>query len=226
MRLLKRKIGEQSVGKPKVYEGDVPGTPQQFTDLLDLRPPAWEYLYFAGLLKENLRKSEALYRDFLLEYGPPNGATKRGQDAADYLQEQLAQLSQVAASLETVLSHDAQIAAFGAPGEPGDLDRIAHLSQRVGDLYVRLLLIASDLRGTAFMHDGFRDAAEMLATAVKNPVEVTRATVETLCERLQDAPARLSRGETTSAEIAMVWELPDGVLDGYAVAVQRGLEDV
>lgn len=221
---LRQKLKAAGPTKPKVYVGDVPKTPEQFTALLDLRPPGWEYLYFAGLLADGLQKCEPLYRDYLIEYGEPTGATKRGDDATNYLRDQLAQLAHVSEGLETVLSREAQTAAFGVPGEPGDPDRIQHLANRFVDLYRRLLTIASELRGNAYAAEGFRDAARIAARSVSGAVEATRKSVDDLCSNLLNLPERLEAGENISVAINVVWEVPEDAFNGYAEALQRGIE--
>ena len=133
----------------------------------------------------------------MLQYGEPTGRVVRGEEALHYLRDQATRLIQFGETFETILAVEAQTAAFGEVGEPGDPDH-AHLAARIVRTYEELLALASELRGNVYSNEHFTAAAEALALVVNQPVESIRSGIATLCDLLVDAPAPLRRAKTSA----------------------------
>lgn len=102
----------------------VPRTEIERQQMLQVRPLGWEYLYFAGQLRHERDSIEAKYRDHEMRYGRPAGIEVSHGDIGGYLARAGQEASHISQTLTQLMGQEAQIRAFGAPGQPGDLDAV------------------------------------------------------------------------------------------------------
>jgi hypothetical protein len=119
--------------------------------LLSERPAAWEYLFFGCEILRAMGRLEPLWRDHEIRYINPSAP--RIDDEFGYLNDTFDQLGRVVGNLDNVLSRQAQDAAMGPPGTPGNPERITHLAERLVDIYGHLLRVAADLRSARVSQD-------------------------------------------------------------------------
>lgn len=202
---------------PTTYEGDVPATPEEFSTLLAVRPPGWEYLLFAGRLREELASHKAAYFDFEMRYTATPGPHLTGMDALDFIGRAQQRYIHTSEQLEAVLAPEVADTAFGLPGEPGDPGRISHVASRIGAIYLAMMNTAADLRAASFASDHLTNAARLVSDYAIQPVAAIRDLSETLCQRLSNLPTRLAAGEDVKIELTLTFFLPDELSSAVAV---------
>lgn len=103
------------------------------------RTPGWEYLCLASLLKTSIKELRPKKLD--LELGISLGPSVKLDDASTTLKWISAKMSSVGILIGAInpLFANGVIAAVGAPGEPGDIERIKHFANRVAALQSQLI---------------------------------------------------------------------------------------
>lgn len=103
------------------------------------KPRGWEFRAFAAALLECLarHKSKKLDYEFGLNFEKPI-AFIDAVDACDWVKSKADQMAHIVDNLSRAVNNGLEV-AVGAPGEPGDIARIWHLAERVGDAYSFLL---------------------------------------------------------------------------------------
>lgn len=194
------------------YDGRVPTTPEDFSNLLALQPRGWEHLLFAGRLREELASHSEEYLDFQLKYTPRLGhqPATRGE-AAEFLSAASNKFLHTVSQLSLLLNGDAQAEAFGAPGVPGDVGRISHIASRISAIDASLMETAAELRAARMPGKNLTEAAGALADFAIQPVEAIREFSKNFSDSVADLPARLEAGEQVTIEMSLVLELPEEV---------------
>ena len=218
---LGKKLGASEESRPPTFDGKVPRTSESLATVLGERPAGWEYLLYAGTLKQNIKELESKYRDHLLEYAPMNGVHLRGDDALAYVQNGYAALLHIADSFGRVLSGPAQEAAFGSPGKPGDPERILHLANRYLSVYEELLDWAADRRATTIHDDDLKEAASLQAHLVDQPVDAMRAFVSDFTHEVDSMHAKLIAGNDVDITMVVPYETDDDLLEQIRRAIKR-----
>ena len=153
---------------------------------------------YAGVLRAGIEALAGKRRDHDIGYAPSTGEYVDRAGIVDFAQAALSDALQIAANFGAVLDHDVQEAAFGAPGEPGDPDRILHMSQRFLSVYEDFMDWSARLRGTAVQGDHARTALRALAQTADQNVEALSSFVEQFvidCDSLLD---RVDAGENVN----------------------------
>ncbi len=103
------------------------------------KPVGWEYLFFGEILEQNLNRYIELKRDLIygLSLGSIIKITKL-QDLLDYLSAKIDGLQRIIDNMN-ILFKSAIPEAFGAPGEPGDEEKIIYVGERLGAVYESLV---------------------------------------------------------------------------------------
>ncbi len=103
------------------------------------KTPGWEYLCLAGLLRDRVLKLRAKKLD--LELGISLGSSIKLDDdeaAFDWISRKMSHASTLIGTINPLFSRGVP-AAVGAPGEPGDIERIEHFANRVAELQSLLI---------------------------------------------------------------------------------------
>lgn len=91
----------------------VPRTEGERQQVFLVRPPAWEFLYFAGQLLHERNSIEAKYRDHEIHYAPAVGETVRRADIASYISRRASDASHLASKISRLVGDEtAQERAF------------------------------------------------------------------------------------------------------------------
>jgi uncharacterized protein (UPF0335 family) len=101
----------------------------------------------------------------------------------------------------------AQEAAFGAPGEPGDADRIIHLARRLASVYEEFMDVAADLRATGVSSKALRRVLDIEARWADQPIEQIRTFVDRLVSEMDGLAERLQREESIAIEMTIKLEM-------------------
>ncbi len=103
------------------------------------KPKGWEYLVFAKLFQERVAKLEHKKLDLELKLGMGTSITLRNiAEANTWLSLKLSHARQPTENFTNALNNGIE-KAVGAPGEPGNITRIAHVARRMADSYEELL---------------------------------------------------------------------------------------
>jgi hypothetical protein len=190
-------------------------------ELLTLRPIAWEYMYFAYHLLAGLERTEEKWRDFSLGYTLRSGRRVAEDELPSFVSENLSRVSMIAANIERVMSKEAQVAAFGEPGSPGDPKMIEHLANRLIQLYEALIDWTEDFR--SHMYPDGSAVGALGAQLASQPVKSVRAFVQHYVDGLENELAQLSadRDHKFSLSLELKFELDSEGADLLVEEVRR-----
>jgi len=219
LRLAVQKIsGTNTALAPGVIDR-VPRSEVEAQELLAVRPPAWEYLYMGARLLAEREAVEDRFRDFSLGFALP-GRFVAETDVIDYAMAELSTLEGLVSTLESLMSHEAQDAAFGLPGEPGDPDLISHLARRWNDVYVEFLNWAARVRG-ASVPSAYRGLMGKLGRFADSVIVDYRALIDDIVSQFDAVPARLAGGEAITLTMIFDIKLPEGAMEDFQAEVDR-----
>lgn len=109
-------------------------------------------------------------------------------------QQMMAAIIGITEGFNAILDSDVQGGAFGAPSEPGDMDRIVHIAERFISVYGDFMDWAAGLRGVSVAESG-GEALKALARWAEQPVEECRSFVTKFVDEMDEATARIEAGE-------------------------------
>jgi hypothetical protein len=213
------KLGAARVAPLARFNGRVPRTDAEIAIVLKERPYCWEYLLHIGLLKRGIDALEDKYRDHEIRYAPRNGRYVRPTEAVDTLERNTSVLFSLVDSFERVLSAKAQDAAFGGEGEPGDPDRIKHLARRLVSVYEEFLDHAADVRGTSAASDALRNAFDLQASMIDQPLEQIRELVAQLVREGDTLVERAEAGTDVILTLVPKLDVDDELMARFSSAV-------
>lgn len=201
----------------------VPQGPAEIETLLAQRVGPWEYFLYAALLKANIDQLEPKYRDYKMQYARRSGVHVAKANLVSFSQSQIQAIESIVENFNFVLSPDVQQQAFGAPGEAGDADRIAHIAERFVNIYEEMLDWAAGLRG-ADAEVG-KDALRTLALWIDDPIEKCRAFVEELVRELNRYPNLAAAGDALDLSLTLKAELSPELSDLFVRRISAALVD-
>ena len=167
----------------------VPRTEIERQQVLQDRPLGWEYLYFAGQLRHERDRIEAKYRDHEMGYARRTGIEVSHGGIGGYLARTSQEASHLSQTLAQMMGQEAQARAFGAPGQPGDPDRLFHLAKRWNSVYEQFMDWAAGIRAVRALPE-YGSALELLARYADGPIERYREFVRQLRHDGRHAPCR------------------------------------
>jgi hypothetical protein len=220
-----KKLGDNAPEPaPPAFDGKVPRSSEAIATLLSERPPLWEYLLYGAALRQGIDAFEGKYMDHVLEYAKQNGKHLDDEGAVALIKESMTPLLGIIESFNRVLSPEAQEAAFGKPGEPGDPDRIFHLANRFASVYEELLDFAADLRATGIGNENLRRAADIEARFVNQPLTAMREFVDNFiaeADTMTELLEKIENGEEAPIHLSLTitLELSDELLEQYRQAL-------
>jgi plasmid stabilization system protein ParE len=197
----------------------VPGDHDDVAALLAKRPPGWEYLLFAAVLRRGFDSLATKHRDHTLRYATHGREFLDDEQALQFILGSSVRLHAIVDSFQRMLTTDAQDAAFGRPGEPGDPDLIVHLGQRLVDLYEELLDWAATLRAAAAWSQALRRLADVTARLADQPIASLRSSVAEFVDLIDSMPARLRDGERVAIDLVVRLDLPEEIITEHAAAL-------
>jgi TIR domain len=199
----------------------VPRTEAERQQVLLARPPAWEFLYFAGQLLYERNSIEHKYRDHEIQYAPATGEIVEKYDIRTYINRRFNDAMRIASKMSGVVNNTAaQERAFGAPGQPGDPQRLAHLAKRWNSAYEEFMDWAARVRAVSAPAE-FQNLLELLARYADPPVEQYRQFVDDYIARADAIPAAIAAGEKVQIELSLHVRVPDEVTQPYLAELDR-----
>lgn len=207
VRALKSKLA----GVSSFSDSHIPRVPRDEEErqhLLRDRPDAWEYLYFAAILYSEIQSLEPKFRDHEIGYAAPFVARVDEYNAITHLRRAMDELQGIVRMVTTLLNPTAQEVAFGAPGEPGDPERIRHLAQRLASAYEAMLDWSARIRGTSRPQE-FNRVFDLQAAFPDKPIREFREFVGDVVARIDGVPAALAAGERVSLDLTLSLTLDD-----------------
>lgn len=208
-----------------LLDGKVPRSQEAIEALMAERVGLWEYLLYGGLLKINMDTLEPKYRDFAMGYARRNGRHVERDELMGYVSSAMGSLNAIVESFNIVLDADAQERAFGAPGVPGDVDRIVHLAERFISVYEDFMDWAAELRGTSTPVGGGSEALRVLARWAEQPVAECRRFVDAFVAELDTATEKSEAGEDVKIEMAVTLELDPAITEEFQEKLRAALND-
>lgn len=223
-----QKLGQTRTEALPRFNGRTPRTSEEVAILLGERPPGWEYLLYAGMIKQEIDRLGDKYRDHQIEYAPRNGRFVKDDEAAGQVRQNLAVLAEMVESAERVLNLDAQAAAFGTPDVPGepDPDRIVHLASRFVRVYEEFLDWAAGVRGAATASSALRRVFDVEARWANEPIERMREFADDFVEFTDTLVGRLKAGENIVLQIPVHMELDEKFSEQHQSAWAAFLREV
>ncbi len=215
-----RKIASGPVARPSAIIR-VPRTEAERQLVLLDKPPGWEYLYFAGELLHARDAIEHKYRDHDVRYAASNGKFVGPAEIDAFISQARSEAERLGSTLALVMNPRVQERAFGAPGEPGDAERILHLAERCNSIYEGFIDWAAQLRGAAVRRN-YRNMVELLARIADTPITNYRKFVDDVVEKADELPAALAAAQPLQQPaLSIVLDLPEDVLEAFLSEAQR-----
>lgn len=198
----------------------VPRTEVERQRLLVERPPAWEYLLFAGELLHGITSLEPKYRDHQLRYAARSGEVVG--DLTGYVTNSIADAKRMIDSLMAMMDQRTQQAAFGARGVEGDAALIQHLASRWTAIYQGWLEWAARHRAVT-APSPYHHVLDLLAAFLDTPVEQYRAFVYDLVAKTERGVAALAEEGMHPVEIRCVLglEIPESASKALTRELRR-----
>lgn len=199
----------------------VPRTEAERQQVILMRPPAWEFLYFAGQLLYERNSIEAKYKDHEIHYAPASREIIGKADITAFISQKLGEAESLAGKM-TNLTNDAETTerAFGGSGEPGDPARIAHLAKRLNSCYEEFMDWAAQVRGVSAPSE-FRTLLELLARWADSPVGQYRSFVDEVVVKVDMVPSAIAAGEPVRLELTLTLSISDEVKRAYDTEFRR-----
>jgi len=222
VQLIREKLGSVRASTARSVVRKIPHTPEDIASLLNERRPGWEYALYAAVIRRELNSLEDMYRDHVIGFAPRGSQNRSDSEAADFIDASFASARGIMASFDRVLSAEAQLAAFGKPGESGDPDRIVHLAARFVTVYREMMEWSQSIRSLNIQEDKLHAAATLFAGFMDQSIEAIRSFARDFGDEVESALARIERGET-GIEIQMVvtLDISDELIKKYKKARKR-----
>ncbi|HEX8867387.1 MAG TPA: TIR domain-containing protein [Lentzea sp.] len=203
------------------FTPNTPITPKSVAALAREKPRGWEYLLYVTVVSQGLAELESKYWEHFLRYAPRNGDVEHG-NGIDRIRDRNVLLSEIIkVAVESVFTGETQEAAFGAPGAPGDPDRIVHL----GELFVRtfdeILEWARRIHGTSYALEAAREAARLQARFADEQLRAMHSVAQDLREVADTLVERLTAGEQINVTVPLVFAVDPELEAEFVQATKR-----
>ncbi|MEV8525776.1 hypothetical protein AB0451_16700 [Streptomyces sp. NPDC052000] len=200
----------------------VPRSIQEQRALISQKPPAWEYLLFAGVLRQGKELLEPKWRDYLIRNGSRTGRYLDKGSARIYLHGIWSDAEFIAERAMSAFDERLQLEAFGAPGEPGNAELIKQSADRIVKSYEDLLDWAAEIRGTVFP-EGVKRAFDVAAMAAAQPLTDIRSFIDRTVNSIDEIPARLAQRDPRPITFTLTLELTinEAVMAEFRKEVRR-----
>lgn len=221
--LIMEKVGVGSVHGPASPTIErVPRSVEEEALLLATRPGGWEYLLFAAVLRRQKTLLEPKWHDHELGYVQPQGKALSDADAFELVSGAYPHAVAIISNVTRLLSPQALELAFGAPGEPGDPQRIEHIARRLVDVYDALLEWSFGLQG-AIVPGRFARLVELSSRMVDGPIRQVREYVDKTVAEVDRVPAILRREnrEPTVIKLELVLAIDNDLVPELERELQR-----
>lgn len=220
--LICKKLGHAPSTAIEVPALGAPRNQQEVIRLLAVRPGAWEYLLWAGLIYQGVKAVEPKWHDHRLRIRQPGGPRHTGQETIDLLGAATDRIVMTMDNLMAVLSEDAQAVAFGLPGEPGDPEAIEHLAKRYASSYEYLLDWATEVRSLHVIEE-LSTLRDITARMSDMAIDQIRAFVDRIVVETEAAAIHVASGseEQLTVTLMLTLEMDPVVMAAHAKELKR-----
>jgi hypothetical protein len=224
IEVLVRTLLAKLAGRPDAtyaWPGDrSPRTQRELDVLLAERPAGWEWLYMAGVLFVQAEKLQPAYLDHELEYAERTGARIADDDVAEFLQSAMDEARAIMARLGSTMKPEAQERALGAPGEPGDAERIRHLASRWNSLYADMLAWSARIRGASHS-SRFNRLFAITGRFLDESIRAYREWQDSITEFADGIPAALTASEPHVMTATLTVSIPETLSAEFSDELDR-----
>lgn len=205
-----------------VWDGKTPRSHEAIKRLLALRPPAWEYLLWAGHLYIETQSLQGRFLDHEAGYSKPSGERVSENDVLERLKAALADVQRILVRAQPLWGAEIKERAFGRPGEPGSAERIEHLARRMAALCEDLLEWSDSLRSLSTSTE-YGHTVWLLSRLADQPIKEYREFVAQVVEKVDLIPELLARPqpEPVVLEATLTLTMDQEAVDSYLAEVQR-----
>lgn len=217
------KLGGPALDSLPLVFAAVPRTPGDIQRLLAVRPDGWEHLLWAAYLLEGKAALEPKWRDYEMGFIPEWSRVLSMDEMPDFLSEPFVEMRALGENVMRVFNPEIQEAAFGAPGQSGDPDRIRHLATRLIAGYEQFLDWSQRLRATR-VPEVFQPVVDVTIAFLDAPIRQIRAYLayvinemdglaETLANKSDDSPIELT--------LELILSMDDSLVEKYGQEMRK-----
>lgn len=223
VQLVLQKLSGPEMSTPRLqnrskFNGRVPRTASEVSDLVAERPAGWEYLLFGAILLDGNQKLDGKYRDHLIGYSRISENVVSDRVLPEEVRRRLDHVLSITAFFNRLLRPDVQDAAFGKPGEPGDPDRIRHIATRMCSVEEDLLDWAASVRATAVSSGEARRLIDALAHYADQSIEAIRGFISNYVQQADTLHEKIMTGEAVDLTITISFSIPEDVTREFDAA--------
>ncbi|ABW19429.1 DUF4062 domain-containing protein [Alkaliphilus oremlandii] len=151
------------------------------------KPVGWEYILLGNIMATKFKQSEDLKRD--LKYGISFGQVQNLNEINEFLNwivDKNSELILVTSALSSLFNNAIPI-AMGEPGEPGDVEQIIYVGERLGTIYEKFLNWGLDFKRIS-VNDEWKEVKNTLSRMWESPI----SDLESYCAKYSEAMNRLA----------------------------------
>jgi len=182
----------------------VPQDTKDRDELLRVRPPAWEFLLFGGILKQGIQEHDGAWRDHRAGYAPQTTTYASEAEADRFLTNRMTDLVSIIENLDRLISSISVEEIFGPPGVPGDAGGIEHFASRIVNSYKEMLDWTSSVRGAA-VPVLLKHKRELVAHFTDSSIRDIRILIEKIVHDVEEYAQLCGAGSTDP--YVMDWSL-------------------
>lgn len=197
-----------------------PRTTEQQRELLALRPRAWEYLLYGGMLWQRRHALESKWQDHELGYARRARQYLDNREAFRFVGNASKDLQACVQNLLRVLDPRAQERAFGPPGQPGDPALIEHIATRLVEVYEEMLDVAATLRGVGVS----REMVPLMGATAQltdTPLRRIRDFIDQLVAEVDSLPERLALDKPITISLTLTLTIDKKALKHFEQEMAR-----
>jgi hypothetical protein len=162
-------------------------------------------------------------------FAPLTGQAYFGMDAFDFLRTVPGFATTLVEGFNAIFQPDVLERALGAPGEPGDPERLMHLTQRLLDVYEGFLDEAARVRG-ASLPDEFQEAQKAAGIFGSNVIEEVRTFVAECVKSMEALPelvdGRSEDDPPATLTLTLTLTLDDHVNQRFVDGMRSGVDSL
>ncbi|WP_167977660.1 toll/interleukin-1 receptor domain-containing protein [Lentzea indica] len=224
--VISQAVVEKLAQHRSAFTAQTPITQEAVAALVSEKPRGWEYLLYAGVVLQGLRKLESKYWEHFLRYAPRNGAVEHGTGIS-LIRDRNVLLSEIIKVAVETFTAEAQLAAFGAPGIPNDPEQVIHLGHLFVRIFDEILEWARTIHATSYGNEHARTASRIQARFADRQLRAMHKVAEDLSERADTLVERVTAGEeiNTHAEQIHLKRMEIGMTVPLVFEVDPALEE-
>jgi hypothetical protein len=202
---------------------EIPVTRRSQEEVVRDRPMGWEYRLYAGVMLEGRIRLEDKWLDHELKL-PKGGRESPDPDAfMPFMRSQIGWAKRRIGNLNLLFEPDVFERAFGAPGEPGDPERIEHVARGVIQIYESMLDWAASLRNVDVLAE-YEELLELTARMLDGPIVQIREFIQLVADeiaRIEITVAEANEGSPKEIHLTLKIDLEDGLNEEIDAALKK-----